>query len=818
MFELGGRTMTPKKKDSKTPKKTTKKEIVEQTPVSESVAQANETTEPKKKSNTGKRLVILLVFAVLFFGLGGYFLFKAIFGGGSEKDVDAPELALVSPTSDEWYSTSEEKITLEGAAIDPSGVEKVEIEIDGEKSSAKVEEDTTWQSEELELKEGDNKITLKTQDKKGNKTETTLNVVFNKDIAFNVKLSQDYVYKNETANITVNAEVSVKDDKKLDEVTLYEVKDGDTDKKAEMKDDGSTLSGDDVPEDSIYSVKEDFKGENDGKIELRVGGKVEGESDVVYSGIVVINVLNKPSESDLQGNLDIQKDLNKKFDDLKENKNAKATAEALLAYINKEKKDEIEVAGISENGTGVWWQYKNTGILGGVSNFDEEIRSGGQGDGQGSNKALVSKSSVKSSYGFVSTAEAAKKKNEPEVQNTKALYLGPYLHQFKETDDYHDGWKTIKDSKCPKCETTEKKDAEVTVQDFKGLDKYGIVMIISHGDTWFNGEMKSTAKGTQVITYTYQEVTLDNMLENLPDLLSNKLAIGYNNHYVVLPGYIKAYNSKFPNSLVYMGTCRGAYNGTMASAFISRGAKTYIGFTQYVNSKYAKDVAGEFFKSFIEKGKTTSESFGEAVAAKGKSDNNTPKAFFRMFGANNLKMGGQNVQNTGFEEGLTGWGYEGDARVIPRLGSLKAQEGKRMAIISTGLGSVSDSNSVLTQTICSKEGKLKLGFKYNFVSEEPMEYVGSSYDDELIVTVSINGSAKTIVNRTINNSSWSAIGGINFAGGDETTFQTGWASISEDLGEIKKDDVVVIEFRVKDKGDSIYDSAALIDAVTVDFE
>ena len=45
---------------------------------------------------------------------------------------------------------------------------------------------------------------------------------------------------------------------------------------------------------------------------------------------------------------------------------------------------------------------------------------------------------------------------------------------------------------------------------------------------------------------------------------------------------------------------------------------------------------------------------------------------------------------------------------------------------------------------------------------------------------------------------------------------TGWKTASLDLEELKKDDRIQIEFRVSDKGDSIYDTAALID--TVNFE
>ena len=139
-----------------------------------------------------------------------------------------------------------------------------------------------------------------------------------------------------------------------------------------------------------------------------------------------------------------------------------------------------------------------------------------------------------------------------------------------------------------------------------------------------------------------------------------------------------------------------------------------------------------------------------------------------------------------------------------------------MAIISTGLGSVNQSNSALIQKICSTEGTLKISFKYNVISEEPLEYFGSVYDDNFIMTVTINGKKTVLVQKTINNSKWKKISGIDFAGGDTTTFHTGWKTISKDLGKINPDDIIEFEFRVGDKGDSIYDTAALIDAVKLE--
>ncbi len=252
----------------------------------------------------------------------------------------------------------------------------------------------------------------------------------------------------------------------------------------------------------------------------------------------------------------------------------------------------------------------------------------------------------------------------------------------------------------------------------------------------------------------------------------------------------------------------------MASAYLSKGAKAYYGFDGYVLSQYAKDVAGEMMKSFIDKGKSAGESFSDAVAAKGASDGNGVS--FNMWGWHHLKMGGKEIQNAGFEEGLVGWQASGDARVINRLASLKPQEGKKMAIISTGLGSINDSNSALIQKICSQEGTAVLSFKYDVVSEEPMEWVNTAYDDNFTMTVTINSKKTIVVRKTINNSSWKKIGGINFAGGDETTYHTGWKTVSKNLGKIKADDKIQIEFRVSDKGDSIYDTAALLDSVKLE--
>ncbi|MHA1569473.1 MAG: hypothetical protein ACTSXZ_08375, partial [Alphaproteobacteria bacterium] len=99
-----------------------------------------------------------------------------------------------------------------------------------------------------------------------------------------------------------------------------------------------------------------------------------------------------------------------------------------------------------------------------------------------------------------------------------------------------------------------------------------------------------------------------------------------------------------------------------------------------------------------------------------------------------------------------------------------------------------------------------------------MEYVGSEFDDKFEVTLTINdGAPQQVVYETVNTSGWTELGGDYFGGGDETTYHTGWQSITVPLTDYFLDKVT-ITFRVWDVGDSIFDSAALIDNVQLNLE
>jgi len=737
--------------------------------------------------------------------VGGYFLIDSLSdedGGGSE--AESAELYLTSPTSNGWYETDKQLLNIGGLISGSDLVKEITWNNEAGGQGSTTITDDNW-SASVDLEIGDNKITIILTDKNSETDQEELLVVYNPSVLFSeTNLSQDYLYKGQKAEITVRTEII--SDEKIDETYLFEVS-GDgfnvVEKLGKMFDDGVVDHGDDIPGDGMYSGKFSFSAESDESIYLRVGANTGSKS--FNSLVLEVKVIEEMSSEEVAELVNYNTQIHNKFDELKSSTSSPENAASqMIEWLSDQ--DKIESAGTSQNGYGVWWEFANTGILGGELNNPEGTKGGPA-------SLLQEPEPTIASLPFTSTVYAEEKK-ALEVKSTKAIYLGPFLSQFKENDDYHGAWKTIKDSKCPECQTTEKKNAAVKVDDFKTLSNYGLIVISSHGDTWFGG--KFGTKTGWVITNTAHKATGVEIIKYLPDLLMQRLAISASGKFVILPSFIAYYNGRFPNSLVYLSTCRSAYNYTMAVPYIGSGAKAFFGYHEYVFASYAKKAGGEMMNQFIVKGKDAKTSFDEAVKVHGPHDKDPKKpAYFKRWGRADLVMGGAKLQNGSFEEGLLGWQKGGDARVIVSLGSLQPKNGQRMAIISTGLGSVSDSNTSLKQKLCANEGKATLSFRYDVISEEPMEYVGSAYDDSFVASVRINGKSQTLVARRINNTSWKKIGGINFAGGDATTFHTGWRSFSKSIGTVKPSDTIEIVFRVTDKGDSAYDTAAIIDAVSL---
>ena len=91
----------------------------------------------------------------------------------------------------------------------------------------------------------------------------------------------------------------------------------------------------------------------------------------------------------------------------------------------------------------------------------------------------------------------------------------------------------------------------------------------------------------------------------------------------------------------------------------------------------------------------------------------------------------------------------------------------------------------MSQMVKIPEDKTSLVFSYDFVSEEPSEFVGTIYNDTFAVQIISDSGTETILKNDVNSAEWHEIDGIDFDGGDFTTYHTQWRNVTCDLSSIR---------------------------------
>ncbi len=172
------------------------------------------------------------------------------------------------------------------------------------------------------------------------------------------------------------------------------------------------------------------------------------------------------------------------------------------------------------------------------------------------------------------------------------------------------------------------------------------------------------------------------------------------------------------------------------------------------------------------------------------------------------------VFNGSFEIGdLSEWQVSGTASSITELSSLLPVAGNRMAILSTG-PSEDGVETTLTKSVTIQPGvtELPLEFTYNFITEEYPEYIGSQFDDTLLITLTLpDGTVQELVTESVNDSEFTLVEGLDLPDGDDTAGQTGFKTVNfvipvtEGEGEYR--------INISDQEDGLYDSVLLIDNI-----
>lgn len=363
-----------------------------------------------------------------------------------------------------------------------------------------------------------------------------------------------------------------------------------------------------------------------------------------------------------------------------------------------------------------------------------------------------------------------------------------------------------------------------TIPDLLNIGQDEVSIFSMHG---------STFRGTPALC-TMDSVSRDKTSSYQKYLLSTQVVevtTPDGQYYWVRPNFFKENLDKneLSNTFVVSETCEFAGSGStndyaMADALTGRGAKAVVGFHNSVLATYSRNVMKRYVDRLIA-GDKASAALSSAKSAYGNNDGQSSDAAYPVLRGNgDARLIETSFKNGSFEKASTpkDWATVGDVRVISKLASLTPTDGNRMAILTTGLGSQENKylsgteGSILSQKFIVPKDAKTLSFEYDVVSEEPMEWIDSSYDDKFYARIldSQGNIDKEIVSETINSSTWYSISGIDFDGGDSTCYHTKWKKKSVDISKYRGK-AITLQFVTFDVGDSNYDTAALVDAVTV---
>ena len=337
-----------------------------------------------------------------------------------------------------------------------------------------------------------------------------------------------------------------------------------------------------------------------------------------------------------------------------------------IAWLNAQP-DIVSAQAADNNSSGIWMLF-TSGILGGIT-VDSNNTRGGAHVSSGSAHIHIR---AAQQHPVMFSQAATGVSNTTALTNKSALILDTFPLDAND-DEAPSIFQTLGNRACG----TESKLISYSANRaaFQTLNQYGIVAIVSIGDTWFgglgpfinspagsfrfpllvhiNGEPNFPGSTyvnqpglSQVVVFTGEPspnldvLTSPNSLaalQTLRDLKDGYLAIGMHNinsvpppnppvpgpFFVITPAFVRHYDRSLPDSIVYVDACRSLFaeggspttatttNPSMASAFLDSGAGAYLGMTEYTLTSYGAKVGTEFFANLI----TQDEPVGVALSS-----------------------------------------------------------------------------------------------------------------------------------------------------------------------------------------------------------
>lgn len=599
-----------------------------------------------------------MIFIMMIFVLSACETDKADEGGNL-----LPMIYIIGPSSEPSFTTNSGSLTLNGAIANVDVVSGISWKNETTGAEKEIGVNENWSASDIPLVVGDNRIKVTARGANGNAVVNVI-AVYTPYINFlsYVTVSETEVFTDEEVGIRVgltiepnnNLDNSAVELVAVDSVTLQEIS-----VLGRLVDDGSPEFGDDIPNDWNFNTIFLNPATTPGYIyyRVKVTSNDSGTQHTSYSEIVRLGVLERLADTKLAAMQSVANQVKSQYD-------AGSEVNSIVSWLQNQ--GIIQFTAVSESGHGIWWVYDN-GLLGGIMLNNEGTKGKyeshdmpGMAKSNPERQPFVPRFKTTTFFKTMSgnsPLSSSGKDNHHAIKNFDALYVGPYLYDFSNGDDYHGAWQRVINSECPKLQTIEHKNAshgagKTGPEVWKTLSKFGVVIVSSHGDNWYNGlwslwnDVWGNPSYPPNLQMNWWQALFSQpvVLTDMPysntyekDLLSHRIALLPDNEMVITPEFIKHYGKDFPNSIIYMSSCRSAYNASLAAAFFANGAQSYLGYDDYVMVSYANSIGDTFFDKLINEKKNTGESFHAAIAAHGSNDGFGADTI--LFGSRQAKIG-----------------------------------------------------------------------------------------------------------------------------------------------------------------------------------
>ena len=504
----------------------------------------------------------------------------------TEGDISAQDLSTPSDsTTTEEIEFNDLFITIIGPTGRPYGMslssvvpvsglmfgDAVSITWTKGNDSGEIEPGRYWSSGPINLTPGDNTIVVTATAADGEVSSDSIMITYNPSFQFDdyVSVRPGQIFSNRTTKLITSVPLGFYTNYNDSTVELHQcdAEGNIITTLGPMVDNGEVNSDcDEIQGDGVFSRCVTMTPSENGHLYFRSSVSVDtGVSTyTAYSPVTVIDVVDAVPVSTCENVVSLNNSIYDAYANaINTGSSASEAQEAALAFA--QTNGAVDQAGLSPNGYGIWIRH-TSGLLGAIDLSPDNLRSGG---GAGTVSGGVG--------------------NQKILGSRRAMIFAPYRSDLGDQDESA-GIKTLlNDSGCPAFSVTEAKDGNATLKKLRDLYEYGVVVLSTHGEVFFDGIDPQSAEeygweheGAQEVLWTGEAINCNNLSDqnsscqadsqcptgascvitsasgnNISGLcvdfrhgdLRNGRAVIGTNRYGILPNFITRYTKRdYPNS------------------------------------------------------------------------------------------------------------------------------------------------------------------------------------------------------------------------------------------------------------------------------